>query len=176
MSTQKLLAPIQVIIENSEIEENAEGSKVRAAALSAQRVEIPTVLGASLTNLFLNAIDDDGTLTGLTSTQSTFYSDYLVPLFATHTAAKFVYVSHYNLSSTGVKVIEGKNTTSATDKAVEMIYKQRLNEANYYATRAKEFICDPANYADLGSIYHGANQNIHPSNNTPKGSIYFPED
>lgn len=176
MSTQKLLASIETIIENSDIEANAEPSKVRNAALSAQRVELRSVLGASLTDLYHGAVTDDGILTGLTSIQGVFYDDYLVPLYAAHTAAKFVYVSHYNLSSTGVKVIEGKNTTAASDKAVEMVYKQRLNEANYYASRAKEFICDPANYADLGSIFHGANQNIRPSDNTPKGSIYFPED
>lgn len=174
MAINKLLVPLETIKANSLIEQNAEPEKLRQAVLESQRVECRSMMGARLQDLFLNAIDDNGTLTGLTSIQSTFYTDYLVPMLSKYAEATFIMTAHYQISNVGVQHTTTEHTTPASDKAVYDLHKRAKNAADYFAQRAKTFILLEENKTDLGDYYYADEQNITPQKNVHSGSVYTP--
>lgn len=172
--SNKLLVSIAVIKNNSSIEDNNEPAKLRTAALEAQRVEVRSILGSVLTDYFVNAISDDGTLTGLTATQQTFYDTYLIPMYSAYVQAQYLYTVHYQVSSIGVVTNASSQKQAASDEAVKMLYKRAMNSADFHAQRAKNFILLPENDTDLGQMYRQSCQNLAPQTKVQQGFIYTP--
>lgn len=174
MAYSKLLVSLQTIKDNSYIEGNVEPAKLRQAALEAQRIQVHSVLGTRLTDLYLDALSDDGTLTGLTTIQETFYNDHLIPFYAACTEAQFVLAANFQLSNIGVAKNKSTNNDTSTLDEVKYIRKESMNRADHYAQRAKNFILDPANYEDLGRYYYAGNQNLPPQGKVNQSFIYTP--
>jgi hypothetical protein len=170
----KLIVPIQSIIANSNIESNAQPDKVRSAAMDAQRIDVQLVLGQSLLSHFVDHVNDDGVMSGLTVIQEQFYSEFLTPMFAKFTEAHYAYSVHYHIDNVGVNTISSERSTAASDKAVETVSQRAKNAAEYLATRAKAFILDDANKADLGDLYRACHQDPQPQNRVYQSFIYTP--
>lgn len=170
-----LLVTISTIKSNSFIEQNVDAGKLRQSAMEAQRVDIRGILGASLTDFYLDRISTaTGAPTGLTSVQQEFYDEYIVPMMASATEGQFIYAGHYQITNTGVNTVKGNNTDPASEAAVTASFKRAMNRFDYYATRAKQYIIDSVDPTDLRDYYYANNQNITPQVQVQRGFIYTP--
>jgi len=170
--TNRLLVPLATIVENSNIEGNAEPSKLAQAEREAMRIDLTGILGTTLFDLFANAVQADGTLSGLTSIQSTFYSDFLVPLLSKQTEAAYIMTTHYQISNVGIQQTKSDSTAPAADSAVRDLHKRALNVCDFLAERAKTFILAEGNETDLADIYYQCPQNVRPQTKTGTSGIY----
>jgi hypothetical protein len=172
MANEKLLVSTETVKANSIIEGNVEPAKLRQCILEAQRIELKSILGARLFGIFLDSVDDSGSLTGLTSIQTECYEEYIVPLLSKYAEERFVYATSYQLSNIGVAQTNTSNNKSATDESIAKVAKRSRNDADFYAQRLKNFILLSENSTDLAVYYYESNQNIAPQKKVAQGFIY----
>ena len=170
--TNRLLVPLSVILENSNIQGNAEPSTLAQAEREAMRIDLTGILGTNLFDLFANAVQADGTLSGISTIQATFYSDHIVPLLSKQTEAVYMMTTHYQISNVGIQQTKSDNTAPASDSSVRDLHKRALNVVDEYASRAKAFILAEGNETDLADIYYQCPQNVRPQTKTGTSGIY----
>lgn len=172
MEFNKLIVTIENVKSNGYIEGNVEPARLRASILTAQNVHLHNILGSALYDFYTTKIQDDGTLSGLSAVQTVFYEQYITPIICSYSEVE--YIAQFQLSNIGVT--KSKNATNEPAELAEIKFAmgQAQNRADFYAQRAKEFICKEENKTELEIYYSASDQNISPDRKAFNSYIYLP--
>lgn len=174
MASEQLLVDIETIKANAYIEPNVEPATLAKAALEVQRIHVRGVLGDALTDLFLNSIGPVGVPTGLTTTQQTFFDQYLVPMMSHYTEGEFINANHYHNANTGMMISKTDGNDAPSEDAVNAAVRRAMSRGDSHAKRGKAFILRDENKTDLGDYYWRSNQMVTPQQKVSGGMIYTP--
>jgi len=163
--------------DKSNVNGNVDDKIIQVAILDCQSMFVEYITGTGLLNEIISQIESSPTAPSadLTALNRTLLTDYLQPAMRKWVSHKLVRPMHYRMMNIGVQEKDSGNTSPISDRRIQNVEDDYLNDAQHYAERARRYLCEnEASYPLYNNPGTGTDV-IHPYRRSYKTSIYMPK-
>ena len=139
------------------IDGSVDADKIMQHIFNAQVIHIRNLLGQDLYERLQNGI----VASDLTSAETTLIDDYVQMTLVHYAAAEYFTFARYNAAQGGVFAHQPDNAVILSKEDVDDLVKKERSNAEYFATRLIDFLCD--NQSDYPQYSSNTGTDIRPA-------------
>lgn len=132
----QLLITRQQILERTPINGNIDNDKLTPHQITAQDIEVQSVLGSPLYNRILADLENNN----LAGEYLSLYNTYIVPMAAHYTAADFYLFHAYEVANGGIFRHQSENSFTPDLKEIQNLSREQSNKATFYRNRLTDYL------------------------------------
>ena len=155
------------ILQRTVIGGNTDQDKIAPHIVTAQDIELQTVLGTSL----YNKVMTDFANNTIAEPYITLLDTYIKPMLCHYVAANFYVFHAFSVANGGIYRHQSENSFTPSLQEVELLSNEQKAKAVHYRERLIDYIC--WNTSLFPEYLTNQNDGMSPRRNTPPNQIYF---